>query len=544
VHKHTAGRMETPAAAPAAKRQKTSDVLQPLSDAHIRAKQAEYKAATPYPHVVLAPFVDDATLKSARREAIHELRADYKETDLFKVYQVPHDLGTIEQTAPHLAEKAPALLRVRDALYAPATRRLVEQITGCGPIGDAVDCSANVYMKGGHLLCHDDVIGDRLVSFVLYLVDEEWAEQDGGAFELFGVADGEPTLAPVHAVPCRWNSLLLFKVEPGRSHHAVAEVTGERPRLTISGWYHAREPRDGAAGRASSLGQLRTARPRAFAPFAGGEAADDIEEQLSSEDLASLARWVAAPYLDPAAWPRLREHFASDSAARLVDFCEAGLAAEIAAAEAGTIGSPAGWTVVGPPHRQRFCVLDDAGATALGRALAKVDAGASSSAFWRLLARITGVRPVAQASVVRRFRPGRDYTVAVSGDPFPVVDATFCFLGNEAGADEEWASGEVGGFETYIAAEDEADADAAVYDGAAGEGGSDGGDLLSVEAQHNCLSIVLRDPGTLRFVKYVSAFAPSARCDVAFMCRIHDDDLPDPDGESSDDDGDDGGESS
>ena len=102
--------------------------------------------------------------------------------------------------------------------------------------------------------------------------------------------------------------------------------------------------------------------------------------------------------------------------------------------------------------------------------------------------------------------------------------------------DEAWASGEpVGGFETYIEAEDEGDADAAVYAGDSGEGGEEGGDLLSVEAQHNCLSIVLRDPGTLRFVKYVSAFAPSARCDVEVVCRIHDEDLPDPD----DDDGDD-----
>ena len=51
-------------------------------------------------------------------------------------------------------------------------------------------------------------------------------------------------------------------------------------------------------------------------------------------------------------------------------------------------------------------------------------------AFRRLLARITGVRPVARDATIRRFRPGRDYTVAVSGDPVPVIDATFCFLGS------------------------------------------------------------------------------------------------------------------
>jgi Rps23 Pro-64 3,4-dihydroxylase Tpa1-like proline 4-hydroxylase len=409
------------------KRQKTAEaVLQPLGDDQIKAKQSEYATATPYPHVVLRPAIDDATLKSARREAIHELRADYKETDLFKVYQVPHDLGTIERTAPHLADKAPSLLRVRDALYSESTRRLVERITGCGSIGDTVDCSANVYMRGGHLLCHDDVIGNRLVSFVLYLVDEDWSESDGGAFELFPVVDGEPSPIPCHKVDCKWNSLLLFKVEPGKSHHAVAEVLGEKPRLTISGWYHAREQRDGAAARASSLGQLRVSAPRTFKSFDGDDDEDDVDRSLSSEDLSALGTWVAPAYLDPEAWPRLREHFANDSAARLVDFCCDEIASAVAKAERE--GPHDTWRVVGPPHKRRYCIPE--GETDLGRALAKVETGASSAAFRRLLARITGVRPVARDSTIRRFRPGRDYTVAVSGDPVPVVDATFCFLGS------------------------------------------------------------------------------------------------------------------
>ncbi len=29
----------------------------------------------------------------------------------------------------------------------------------CGDLSDKIDCSCNVYAKGGHLLCHDDVIG-------------------------------------------------------------------------------------------------------------------------------------------------------------------------------------------------------------------------------------------------------------------------------------------------------------------------------------------------------------------------------------------------
>ena len=72
---------------------------------------------------------------------------------------------------------------------------------------DAVDCSANVYARGGHLLCHDDVIGDRLVSYVLYLTEPEgWSADDGGSFEFYGLgADGEPESAPCARVaPASW----------------------------------------------------------------------------------------------------------------------------------------------------------------------------------------------------------------------------------------------------------------------------------------------------------------------------------------------------
>ena len=73
--------------------------------------------------------------------------------------------------------------------------------------------------------------------------------------------------------------------------------------------------------------------------------------------------------------------------------------------------------------------------------------------------------------------------------------------------------------------------------GDAGEGRDDGGDLLSVEAAHNTLSVVLRDPGTLRFVKYLSVEAPGSRWDLEMVCELHPDDHPDPD--AGDDDSED-----
>jgi prolyl 3-hydroxylase /prolyl 3,4-dihydroxylase len=47
-----------------------------------------------------------------------------------------------------------------------------------------------------------------------------------------------------------------------------------------------------------------------------------------------------------------------------------------------------------------------------------------------------------------------------------------------------------------------------------------GGTLLSVQARFNTLSLVTRDEGVMRFVKYVSAFAPGSRWDVASEFQV------------------------
>lgn len=124
-----------------------------------------------------------------------------------------------------------------------------------------------------------------------------------------------------------------------------------------------------------------------------------------------------------------------------------------------------------------------------------------------------------------------------------------------------WDSGEVGGFECYVEAEgfdddkDVEEQDAAVYEqrviaseardrgegsssagggGGAGneedgnddddesdsEGSEAGGTLLSVQGRCNCLSVVLRDEGVMRFVKFVSAAAPGSRWDVAAEFQV------------------------
>lgn len=77
---------------------------------------------------------------------------------------------------------------------------------------DTVDIAGQVYEKGGHLLCHDDELEGRVLAFILYLVDPEWTEEDGGALELFDVDEnGQPSRIANKIVPM-WNTLAFFEV--------------------------------------------------------------------------------------------------------------------------------------------------------------------------------------------------------------------------------------------------------------------------------------------------------------------------------------------
>lgn len=133
-------------------------------------------------------------------------------------------------------------------------------VTGCGPLsGVKQDMSINTYKKGCHLLNHDDVIGTRRVSYILYMPlphYQLWQKEWGGALELYPVKmseDGvlEPEPVPTKSIPPSWNQFIFFEVQPGKSFHSVEEVVvgeGEdgRQRLSISGWFHAaQEDEDG-----------------------------------------------------------------------------------------------------------------------------------------------------------------------------------------------------------------------------------------------------------------------------------------------------------
>lgn len=183
-----------------------------------------------------------------------------------------------------------------------------------------------------------------------------------------------------------------------------------------------------------------------------------------------------------------------------------------------------GWETVGPPHKQRYLKFTGTHDACTCGALMKSiqEQLMHSPEFACLLHHMTGASPMGVFSESRRFRPGLDYTVAHFGGLSidTRLDVVLCVVNDKDDSDEEiWASGEVGGYEAYLLADENNDGKEAddVY-----KIDEDDGGVLSISPACNSLNIVLRDEGLMRFVKYVSTGAPGSRWDVSAEYKLAD----------------------
>ena len=268
---------------------------------------------------------------------------------------------------------------------------------------------------------------------------------------------------------------------------------------------------------------------------------------LSKNDCSYLSKYISLTYLSQKAMTEIRERFEEDSSVQLRQFLNEEWIEKINAAMSHeqensppkdyTVGICDSWKAVGPAHKQRFLEYtgQDEG-TSIGAILLHLKKHMfQSESFGHFLKLISSLGlPSGHRGRVRRFRPGLDYTVAHYGilTTQAVLDATLCFAAGKGGQtfvneetgeliasaeDTVWESGDVGGFECYIAANEEDDDAAAQYDD------EDDTELLSVSVSNNTLSLVYRDPGTMKFVKYVGCQAPSSRFDVSMEYKVRGD---------------------
>lgn len=290
---------------------------------------------------MIQDLISPTLLRNVRSE-IQKLSFTPKETDIYKIHQ-SGDLANLDGLEDSSLELLPSLLTLRDALYSSDFRVYLSHITGSGLLsGKKTDMAVNVYTPGCHLLCHDDVIGSRRVSYILYLTDPDrpWKEEWGGALRLYPTQgytekDGAVTKVPSPdystSIPPAFNQLSFFAVQPGESFHDVEEVYSQagagddekddaRVRMAISGWYHI--PQEGEEGyedgleerlaEKSSLMQLQGKADKYDMPRSnvqpyrptlgdGGMPTPSSQEDavLTEDDCDFLLKYIAPTYLTP-----------------------------------------------------------------------------------------------------------------------------------------------------------------------------------------------------------------------------------------------------
>ncbi|KAI0385827.1 Oxoglutarate and iron-dependent oxygenase degradation C-term-domain-containing protein [Hypomontagnella monticulosa] len=577
-----------------------------------------YAESTPYKHSVIHELIDDSLLRAVREEIKHNVSFTPKETDIYKIHQ-SGDLANLDGLDDEALAKLPSLLALRDAMYSQSFRDYVAHITGCGPLsGRKTDMAINVYTPGCYLLCHDDVIGSRKVSYILYLTDPDipWKPEWGGALRLFPVRtikgkDGQVARTPTpdvsKIIPPAWNQLSFFAVQPGESFHDVEEVyhsankeqlekEGGRVRMAISGWFHI--PQIGEDGyvegaeeklaKNSGLMQLQ-GNPDQYDmpqpnPTAVEQPQSSSQEEFDEADLEFLLKYMAPTYLTPDTLDQISEQFSEESSITLPNLLGKKFAKKLREYVAAQDSAPlqddsteiekSGWQVAKPPHKHRYLYLQpDSTATSKKNGSSKekdsspikelLEEFLPSPQFRRWLQIATDSVIESHDFVARRFRRGKDYTLATGHEGKPRLELTLGITptsgwgdedddAEESAAEEENGEGakangkgkgkakaevpkkkkknepeeeeqevEVGGHEVYMAGDDDAaNEDAAIYKSS----GEDDNILFFQAAAWNKMSLVLRDSGALKFVKYISRKAPGDRWDICGTIDVEEDD--------------------
>lgn len=572
---------------------------------------SEYAESSPYRHSVISGLIDDTLLRNVRSEIKDNVSFTPKETDIYKIHQ-SGDLANLDGLEDEALAKLPSLLALRDAIYSQAFRDYVSHITGCGPLSARkTDLAINVYTPGCYLLCHDDVIGSRKVSYILYLTDPDkpWQPEWGGALRLFPVFDREgedgaiaKTTGPdvVKVIPPAFNQLSFFAVQPGESFHDVEEVyhadtkqqlesDGGRVRMAVSGWFHI--PQVGEDGyvegaeeaqvKNSGLMQLQGNPDQHDEPQAQTVSAKASKtfEDFEEADIEFLLKYLAPTYLTPDTLEQVQEHFDENSSitlanilskkfsARLKDYVTK-KEAEALPEESEKIEKQTAWKVAKPPHKHRFLYLQPGKSGEEDSPVKELlEDLLPSPQFRAWLAMATNCTIEGYDVLARRFRRGLDYTLATGHDGKPRLELNFGLTPTPGWGDEEEAHEdemeqngkangskskakakskskdkgkgkapakqeqekeepvEVGGHEVYMAGDDGEEEDAAIYKSSA----DDDNILFFQAAAWNKLTIVLRDSGTLRFVKYVSRKAKGDRWDISATYEIEEQDDDDDD---------------
>lgn len=187
----------------------------------LQALAGRYRAARPFPHLVLDDVVAPETVAVLLDAVAHEPHWP----NLGEIYSFMASADTVAH---------PKLREFHETLSSPAMLLAIQTITG--HLVARCDLRSYVYLAGSYLLPHADSRTSlrRMIAYVYYL----HISCEGGELELFDcqMEGDEVALAkPSTLIQPKDNRLVLFDVTNASLHQVREVLSGARVSLT--GWY-------------------------------------------------------------------------------------------------------------------------------------------------------------------------------------------------------------------------------------------------------------------------------------------------------------------
>lgn len=299
---------------------------------------------------------------------------------------------------------------------------------------------------------------------------------------------------------------------------------------------------------------------------------EDFSNLLTEAEVSFLSDFIDSNYLKPTELLKLRNKFVKDSNLNLIEFldyefscklkhdillneaCDTVALNQSIVSGTGSALYPSGfrgprfengtyqeeWQAVGPPHKHRY-LTPRASGSVVNPAVQKLHTLKTlleAPSFIKWLSFVSASQLNAHTVIPRRFRPGLDYTLATTNKNM-LLELHLCLTPSHG-----WDTGDLGGWECYMASTDEAESDPAIYkapkpDAMEGEGSEsdDGSTLLTIYPSWNQFHLVLRDAEILTFTKYVSFKASGGKWDIkaAYQIEADEEDEDDDEGEGEQD---------
>ncbi|KAK9762449.1 putative component of NuA3 histone acetyltransferase complex [Basidiobolus ranarum] len=378
-------------------------------------------------------------------------------SDVF--YHKSNDLYEFFQSEDLKLTKKPYLSALREAIYSPEFVGLMAKLTGLN-LNSTVDLAGQRYSDNCFLLCHDDDIQNeregRRIAFIIYLVPEDWCKEDGGLLSLYSTDLKDQPAEVIHSIVPKWNSIAFFQVGTSSFHEVTEVLTASKDRISITGWFY---------GSADTPSEIISS-----------------DYKLLSPVQQSIEQWINPDYLNEGARHQIANIFLEQSSVELQRFLRPDVYDEILQTLA-----EASWShPVGPAHARRYRRIDYDG-TPKATILQSLENFLQSQEFGTFLEKLTNLDLRQVKCETRNFSKGHytlcnDETIEKEG-----LDVVLSFINSEW--KEEW-----GGATHYVAEEE---------------------NLLTLWPKSNTLSLVLRDEGTLKFLRYINHHAEIDRPEIS-----------------------------